>query len=82
MKNLAIVLLVLLLTGCSREYVDADFWTMHTIESQFNGADGVDLFDIDGDGDTDVASVSMRSVEWYENVDGLGRRWSGCRQLG
>lgn len=86
MKNLANVLLVLLLTGCGREYVDADFWTMHTIESQLNGADGVDLFDIDGDGDIDALSSWEESAEvmLHENP-GMGHvrePWAGTRVSG
>ncbi|MEH6636124.1 MAG: hypothetical protein V7700_11415, partial [Halioglobus sp.] len=56
MKALVVILLAVVLSGCRAEYVDAPFWKMHTIEDQLEGADGVDLFDIDGDGDLDTVS--------------------------
>jgi hypothetical protein len=55
-KKIAAVLLVLLLTGCAVEYVEADYWVMHSSEDQLHGADGVELFDINGDGNSDALS--------------------------
>ncbi len=52
----ALVLLGLLLAGCGGEYVQADYWTLHTIDDAMEGADGVDLYDIDKDGDLDAVS--------------------------
>jgi len=81
-----LLLLVPLLVGCGREYVDADYWTMHTIESRLNGADGVDLFDIDGDGDIDALSSWEESAEvmLHENpgADNIREPWTGNRVSG
>ena len=52
----ALVLLGLLLSGCGEEYVQADYWPLHTIDDDMEGADGVDLYDIDQDGDLDAVS--------------------------
>jgi hypothetical protein len=80
-KTLAICLLGAVLLGCSDgEYVEADYWTMHTIDDLLEGADGVDLYDVDGDGDIDALSSWEESamVLLHENPGpGLVRdRWA------
>ena len=56
-RTLALCLLGTVLSGCSDgEYVQADYWVMHTIDDHFEGADGVDIYDVDGDGDDDTLS--------------------------
>lgn len=44
-------------------------WTMHDIDTNHDGAWGLDVVDMDGDGDLDVLSCSINSddVVWYEN---------------
>jgi FG-GAP-like repeat/Secretion system C-terminal sorting domain len=53
-------------------------WAEHTVDSEFDGAESVYAADIDGDGDIDVLGAGKRSdtVEWWENVDGVGLNWT------
>jgi hypothetical protein len=65
--------LAVLLVGCSRgEYVAGDYWQMHTIDDRSEGADGVDLYDVDGDGDLDAVSGWEESaMVWLHENPGL-----------
>lgn len=55
---------ILLLVGCGEKEQDpALYWDMHVIDDQLQGADGVDLFDIDGDGDLDALSSWEESAQ-------------------
>jgi hypothetical protein len=58
---LASTLLAALLSGCSDSPPDARFWEMHVIDDSYSGADGVDIVDIDNDGDADAV------VGWEES---------------
>ena len=48
-------------------------WTEFSVSATFNAARGVDVADIDGDGDLDIAGVSsgLDDVSWWEN-NGVG----------
>ena len=60
----ALLVFVLLLIGCGEKGSDDPaYWTMHVIEDQVDGADGVDLYDIDGDGDLDALSSWEESAQ-------------------
>lgn len=47
-------------------------WEEHNVDSAFDGAYSVDLFDIDGDGDLDIigAAAMQDDVTWFENRQG------------
>ena len=53
-------------------------WTRHTIAISVHDAMSVFAVDVDGDGDIDVllASLGDDNIAWYENMDGIGLRWS------
>ena len=57
---------------------DPDNWIEHEISVDFNDPYGVELADIDQDGDLDVlvTSNSGNEVAWFENVDGAGGAWT------
>ena len=55
------MLAALLLAGCSDSPAPGAYWTMHVIDDSHEGADGVDLVDIDNDGDADAV------VAWEES---------------
>ncbi|MDH4211038.1 MAG: VCBS repeat-containing protein [candidate division WOR-3 bacterium] len=44
-------------------------WTEHTITSAFTGATGIDVKDVDSDGDLDVLGAAQfaNSIRWWEN---------------
>jgi hypothetical protein len=68
-STLQYLVATLCLAGCGGEYVDDNYWAMHTIDAELEGADGVDLFDIDADGDLDTLSAWEESgrVLLHEN---------------
>ena len=49
-------------------------WTFHSVALGYDLAAGLDLADVDGDGDVDVLGVSFNSDEitWFENLDRVG----------
>jgi stress-induced morphogen len=53
-------------------------WTVHMVDSNFNGASSVYAADVDGDGDTDVlgSASSADDITWWENTDGTGTAWT------
>jgi hypothetical protein len=55
-------------------------WTEVAIATTYSGPLGVDLADVDGDGDLDVlaAAGSAGSVDWFENTNGAGTAWSAA----
>ncbi len=56
-------------TATAAETVDPAF-TPHVIHSFSSNASGMDLADIDGDGDLDIAATSFNEVAWAENTGG------------
>lgn len=56
------LIVIAVVTGCEPATDDlASGWAMHVIDNTLSGADGVDLFDIDADGDLDAV------VGWEES---------------
>ena len=48
---------------------------LNRIEPAPGGAIRLVAADVDGDGDTDLVTVSPSSIGWWENLDARGRRW-------
>ena len=61
-----------------------NLWTPREIQSDFDGAYGVAVADLDGDGDLDVAGVSRfgNTVMWWENSSGKAATWKAYRLEG
>lgn len=57
---------------------DGSTWTEVIIDGSLDGANGLDVADIDGDGDLDVAATGEEAddVVWYENTAGDGSAWT------
>jgi PKD repeat protein len=53
-------------------------WTVHTVDTAFDGAASVYAADVDGDGDLDVLGAASEDddVTWWENTDGSGTTWT------
>ncbi|UCH88548.1 MAG: VCBS repeat-containing protein, partial [Thermoplasmata archaeon] len=53
-------------------------WTKHVVEGNLRSPFGVDIADMDGDGDNDIVSVIEYSdqAKFYENKDGKGTSWT------
>jgi len=56
---------------------NGDFWSLYTVQDNIDGPRGLDVADIDGDGDLDIAAaIRLDNVlAWYEN-DGTGINWT------
>ncbi len=80
------LLAALILSACSKAHPPDHYWTMHTIDDSYTGADGVDLVDIDGDGDADavVAWEESGALLLHENPGPAGVRapWNHTRISG
>jgi len=77
MKNFfTIVLSAILLFAFSTAF--GQWPPMHAIDSYLNGAAIVDVHDINGDGDLDVAATGYRAddVVWYKNEGGTPINWT------
>lgn len=57
----SLLVMIMLLAGCTDSPPPGRYWTMHVIDDSYEGADGVDLIDIDSDGDADAV------VAWEES---------------
>lgn len=55
------IILVFQKTPALTQSAGANAWMLHTIDKKFSGADGIDLFDLDEDGDLDAV------VSWEED---------------
>lgn len=54
-------------------------WTRHEVTTSiFGNTAGLDVADIDGDGDLDIAGCSMShdDIAWFENANGAGTSWN------
>lgn len=53
-------------------------WTKHIIDSLFTGARSIDVSDIDGDGDFDIAGAALDDdeVAWWRNDGGNPIQWT------
>ncbi len=58
---IAISLAVFAFSACGSKSGDTAYWPLHVIDDTFEGADGVDAHDLDGDGDIDLV------VGWEES---------------
>ncbi|MEM1177834.1 MAG: VCBS repeat-containing protein, partial [Acidobacteriota bacterium] len=56
---------------------DGSLWTKNSVDSMFDGARSVDVADIDGDGDLDIAGAAITADDfaWWENTGGDGTAW-------
>ena len=53
-------------------------WIEHTINNSFAGASGIEIYDINGDGYSDVVASAFTAgdIKWWENDDGSGIGWT------
>ena len=56
---------------------DGTVWTAHTVASGFDYVHGVFPFDLEGDGDLDIAAAAYEgdAIAVFENLDGVGGEW-------
>ena len=52
-------------------------WAKHSVDNEYDYAQGVFASDVDGDGDIDVlgAAADVNEIAWWENVNGSGLDW-------
>ena len=74
------LLMAFVLGACSKVPLPNQYWKSHTINDSYSGADGVDLVDIDKDGDADavVAWEESGALLLHENPgpDAVRKPWS------
>lgn len=56
---------------------DGMTWSEQLLVDGYGGAFGLDVADIDNDGDPDIlgTAVDLDAIDWLENQDGLGTLW-------
>ncbi len=57
---------------------DGRFWTEHTVVSDYDNPWGLEIADLDGDGDQDLITTAARDdeVTWWENLNGDASTWA------
>jgi hypothetical protein len=57
---------------------DGSIWTQHVVNDQLEKPRGLDIADLDGDGDLDFATASRNDdvIAWHENLGGSPPAWS------
>jgi hypothetical protein len=48
----------------------------HNLDGSDHGAFGISSADVEGDGDTDIITVSGSALVWWENLDDQGTEWT------
>ncbi|MBD3166622.1 hypothetical protein GF324_08485, partial [bacterium] len=53
-------------------------WTSHVVDDAVNGAQGVQVADLDGDDDLDILGLARHDgdILWWENTDGAASTWT------
>jgi len=76
MRNLLLLVVFLFVN-----FAQAQYWDEHLVDESgyAHGGTGVDIADIDGDGDTDIinstVSYDIGRILWHENLDGNATSW-------
>ena len=57
---------------------DGSTWTLHEVDTAFNGARSVHAEDMDNDGDMDILGAALDGdmISWWENTAGDGTAWT------